>query len=343
MIWKNIEIFNVAELIELPEGGVTWRRVPEAAEKNLERGEQSMRYSRGFTGVELRFVLNGDKAVIRLAKNADDGVDNSIQVFRGGFQGPYGDYAKSKVISTFEPLDIEITHVADRNRLALLAQKHDLGWDPELIRIRFDRGQYKLLDVIGDVEPPKPEQIPQKTILAYGSSITVGMDSQTVPVAWPSHVSYLMKTDLRNMSFAGSCLLEPDVCRYLGDLGEQGKWDMALLELGINATSFAPEKIRERSRFILEQVAGRNPQKPVFVISPFYAYHDLLENGKTQVWRDILKGIVAEGAYPNVQYIDGLDILGDGSWLTADGLHPSAYGQIHIAMGIYDRIKDTKL
>lgn len=343
MIWKNVEIFNIAELIELPDGAVTWRRVPEAVEKTLERGAQSLRYSRGFTGVELRFVLKGEKAVIRLAKEQDDGVDNSFQIFRGGFQGPYGDYAKSKVLNTMEPRDIEITHVANPERLALMAQKCDLGWDPNVIRVRFDRGQYKILDIIGDVEPPKPEQTPQKTLMVYGSSISVGMDSQTVTMAWPSHVAFRMGMDLRNMSFAGSCVMEPLVCDYLGDLGTQGKWDMAILELGINATSFEPEKVEQRSRYILEQVAGRNPQKPVFVVSPFHSPSDLMETGKTQIWRDTLSRIIGEGTWPNVTYINGMDILPDVSWFTGDGLHPSAYGQVRIAEGIYERIINYKL
>lgn len=342
MIWKNVEFFNIAELIELPDGSVTWRRIPEQAEQQLERGEQSMRYSRGFTGVELRFVLKGDQAVIRLAKVKDDGVDNSFQIFRGGFQGPYADYAKSKVLNDMEPQDVVITHVADPKRLDLMGKTADLGWDPNVIRLRFDRGLFRVLDIVGDVEPPKPEQMPKKAIMVYGSSISVGMDSQTVTMAWPSNVAFRMKTDLRNLSFAGACLLEPAVCRYLGDLGTQGKWDMALLELGINATGFPPEKIRERALYILEQVACRNPQKPVFVISPFHSPHDLEGRDKAQIWRDTLCQIIAQGSYPNVRYINGMDILGDISWFTGDGLHPSAYGQAKIAEEIYQRIKDTK-
>ena len=337
MIWKNIEIFNIAELIELEDGAVTWRRVPEEAEQTLEKGDQSLRYSRGFTGVELRFRLKGDQVVIRMAKSADDGVDNSFQIYRGGFQGPYGDYAKSKTLCTMEPEDIVISRLQRPERLEQMAELHNTGWDPEVIRIRFDRGQYKLYDVIGDVEPVTREQCPEKTILVYGSSISVGMDGQNCAISWPSHLANILQTDLRNMSFAGSCMLEPKVCQYLGDL----EWDMALLELGINASSYPVEKIWERSRYILEQVAGRHPDKPVVVISPFYSYHEVQgETDTTANWRKILPQVAAE--YPNVRYLNGLDILGDVRWLTADCLHPSIYGQIRIAQQVYDRIKDIQ-
>lgn len=342
MIYKNIEIFNIAELIELPDGSVTWRRVPKWAEDNLERGDQSLRYSRGFPGVELRFVLKGESATIRLAKMTDDGVDNSFHIYRGGFQGLYSDYAKGKVLTNMEPMDIEITRVPKHDRLMAMGQATDLGWDPNVIRIRFDRGLYRLVDVIGDVEPPKPEQCPKKTILNYGSSITVGMDSMGASNAWASQLAFRMKTDLRNMGFAGSCMLEPDVAEYLAQLGEQGKWDLAILELGINALTFEEEKIYTRVRNILKQVASRNPEKPVFVISPFHCPNDFEGGTKAVRWREIIAEIIEQEQYPNVTYINGMDILGDISWFAADGLHPSLYGHIKIADGVYDRIKDCQ-
>ena len=38
MIYKNVEFYNVEELIELEDGSVTWRRVPKWAEDTLEKG-----------------------------------------------------------------------------------------------------------------------------------------------------------------------------------------------------------------------------------------------------------------------------------------------------------------
>jgi lysophospholipase L1-like esterase len=37
-----------------------------------------------------------------------------------------------------------------------------------------------------------------------------------------------------------------------------------------------------------------------------------------------------------------MDVLGDISWFTGDGLHPSAYGQVKIAQEVYNRVKDAK-
>lgn len=338
MIYRNMEIFNIAEIIELDDGAFTWRRVPKSAEDTLERGAQSLRYSRAAAGVELRFVLKGDSVTIRMAKAVDDGVDNSFHLFRGGFQGLYADYAKSKVLTDLEPHDIVITHVPNRERLELMGKAVDMGWDPNVIRIRFDRGLFKIYDIIGDIAPPTPEQCPKTTLMTYGSSITVGMDSMGASHAWASILAQQMRVDLRNIGFAGSCMLEPEVARYLGQLGQDNKWDLAILELGINALSFPEDMIYDRVRNILQQVAGNNPTKPVFVISPFHCPNDLEGGTKAVRWRQIIAEVIDQKQYPNVTYINGMDILGDVSWFAADGLHPSCYGHQKIAQDLYQII-----
>ena len=138
MIYKNVEFFNVAELIELEDGSVTWRRVPKWVEDTLERGDQSLRYSRISTGVELRFVLKSDQVTIRLAKVKDDGVDNSFCIFRGGFQGYYSDYAKGRVLTDMEPMDVVIKKHDNPDRQGKMMARTNMSWDMDVFRIRFD-------------------------------------------------------------------------------------------------------------------------------------------------------------------------------------------------------------
>ena len=77
---------------------------------------------------------------------------------------------------------------------------------------------------------------------------------------------------------------------------------------------------------------GRNPDKPVVVISPFYHWGDEFdEHDRAKLWRKRIKQVVEGLNYPNVSYVNGLDILGDLSFLSADGVHPNIIGVQQIA------------
>ena len=125
--------------------------------------------------------------------------------------------------------------------------------------------------------------------------------------------------------------MEPEVIDYIAAQGEEGCWDMALLELGINVLDWEEEKIHARTADTLRQIAGRNPGKPVYVISPFYCSVDYHGHGLAAKWREIIQEEVQAAGYANVTYINGLDLLGDMSLLSADEVHPNIYGVQQIA------------
>jgi len=196
----------------------------------------------------------------------------------------------------------------------------------------FDRGRVFLHDVIGEVEPPKPEQCPKKTLLCYGSSITHGSNSIDASHTWASVLGYNLNVDVRNLGMAGSCCMEPEMVDYIAALGEQGKWDMAVLELGINVLGWEEDKIRERVENTLTQIAGRNPEKPIFVVSPFYyGNEDLRGCTRGGKWRRLLAQIIEKRKDPNVTYINGLEALDHIRYMTADEIHPNIYGHQRIA------------
>ncbi len=337
MIFRNIDFHNVCEIIPLEDGAFTWRRIPLAAEQSLERGEKSFNASRACTGVELRFVMKSDTVTIRMAKlDPASTVSNSVHVYRGGYQIGLSTYVGSEyqAIVIRQPSGFENT---DTMRMA--AREAGRGWDPSVIRVIFNRGNFRILEIIGDVAPPPPALCPAKTLLSYGSSITHGAYSHSAPTCWASLAAHHLKTDHLNLGFAGSCWMEPEVLKYLSQLGQQGKWDIATLELGINCLSWEEEKIYQRVRLVLQEVAAKNQDKPIFVISPFLSRNDLGEARKAARWREIIAELVAEAALPNVTYINGMEIFNDPSLLSSDLLHPSAFGHIKIAENMYARLK----
>ena len=213
--------------------------------------------------------------------------------------------------------------------------------DSDVVRIIFDRGSYKIFDVIGDVTPPTEDQVPKKTLLSYGSSITHGSNSIDQSHTWVALLAHDLGMDARNLGMAGSCALEPAMADYIASEGEKGNWDIATLELGINVLNWENEKIKERTENIIRQVAGRNSDKPVFVISPFYHCGDDNEGDRAKVWRRIIEETVSRLDYKNVTYINGLDVLGDASYMSADEVHPNIYGVARIAEIITGRVRSV--
>lgn len=338
MIYKNIEIHNVAELIPCEEGGVRWLRMPTNVLESLESGDQGQRMTKNATGVELRFVIKGDEAVIRMQSLADDAVVSHFHVFRGGIQGGWDDHEVGKRI-TGEVKDFVIKKSQNMDVLKSITKDYGIEWDPEVVRVVIDRGSCRIIDVLGDVEPPQKEQMPKKTMLAYGSSITHGSNALSASNSWVSIVAHKLNMDYRNLGMAGSCCMEPEMIDYIASEGEKGNWDLAVLELGINVLGWKEEKIRERVENTIKQIAGRNAGKRVVVISPFYSFDDYKKEGKSEIWRRIIPEIIEKLAYKNVTYIDGLELLGDMSLISADEVHPNIYGVAQIADRLYNRLK----
>lgn len=335
MIYKNAELHNVAELTENGDGSVSWRRVPSYVYEALETdGGRLM--AENSTGVEMRFVLRGDRAVIKMSTAGGYG---SFRIFRGGIQGSWED--EKNTVVTEEVREYVIEKSRNLDKMKKITDMAGYDWNCEVIRIVFDC-KAKIYDIVGDIVPPSAKDIPQKTLMSYGSSITHGSNAMGSVHSWVSVLAHNLNTDYRNLGMAGSCFSEPEMAEYIASEGEMGKWDLATLELGINALEWDDEKIISRVENIVSQVAGRNPEKPVFVISPFYhCGDDFDENDRAKVWRRLIKQTTEKLNLQNVTYVDGTDVIGDCSFISADEVHPNVYGVKRIADKMEEIIKKT--
>lgn len=340
MIFQNFEIHNIAEIIHNDDGSISWKRVPSFVQDSME-AENKDNVVYNSTGVELRFVLKGDSAKIKMC-TYDASDTNSVatfHVFRGSIQGGWQDSEVHKYVSS-TPQEFVIEKSTNISHLKTMTEHNGSSWDCEVIRIIFNRGRYKIYGIEGDIEPPKRGQCPKKTFLAYGSSITHGSNALDRSHAWVSLVAHALDMDARNLGMAGSCAIEPETAEYIAQEGEKGNWDIATLELGINVLSWEERKIYNRVENIITQVAGRNPDKPVFVISPFYHCGEAFnENDRAGLWRSIIEEIVKKLDYPNVTYINGLEVLDNMNYMSADEVHPNIYGVARIADVMTTKIK----
>jgi len=327
MVFKNIQIYNTAELVTYDDGSISWLRVPKSVYENLER-DGGRTQARGSTGVELRFVLNSDQAVIKMSTTEDTGL---FHIYRGGIQGGWEDHEVDKFVDT-NIREYVIKRSKNMNHLKIMHEKAGHDWAPEVVRIIFDRGAFRIYDIQGDISLPTPEQYPKSTLLCYGSSITHGSNSIDTSHSWPALLGYRLNMDVRNLGMAGSCCMEPEMVDYIASEGEKGYYSAAVLELGINVLSWDSDKARARVSNTIQQIAGRNPDKPIWVISPFYHCGDDFspaQNAKR--WRKLIQDTVKSLNYPNVTYVNGLDMIGDMSFMSADEVHPNIYGVQQIA------------
>jgi lysophospholipase L1-like esterase len=322
MIYKNIKIHNAAELLLGDHGGAIWLRYPSSVCETFER-EGAKIQARNSSGVELRFIMKSDTVKIKLHSVGK----GRFHIFRGGLQGGWYDQEGKLALAGETVIQIERK---EQETIDRVHKDFSLPWDSSLIRIVFDGGRFEILDVEGEIAPPAEGQTPKKTILFYGSSITHGSNSLSATNNWTSWVAHGLSMDFLNKGLAGSCCMEDETVSYLGALGREGKWDVAVLELGINVMSWEEEKRRTHVENTLEKIAAANPDKPIFVISPFYSNDDYNGGARAKPWRETIRSVIERCAYPNVTYIPGDSILGSMDLISADCVHPSAYGVAQI-------------
>ena len=333
MRYKNIDIHNIACLVENEDGGVSWLRFPKDVASEFEGGEGAYNVARYATGVELRFVIeSGDSATITMRKWEDDVITHTFRVNRGGVQGGWED-ADIQNIVCIQPKEFIIKR--SKNIDAIRKVNPNNAFSPEVVRVIFDRGRYKLLSVSDNVRPPRPSEVPSKTILFYGSSITHGSNALDMPHSFSSVIGRKLNYDVYNLGMAGNCRIEHKTIDYISSLD----WNVAVLELGINVLDWEEEKIAERVDYVLNNLAAKHQDKPVIMISPFYCDNDLLYDGiRSKKWRKIMEERIRKANLPNVTYVNGMNILNKSEYLTADLVHPNVDGVQKIADDLYQII-----
>lgn len=190
------------------------------------------------------------------------------------------------------------------------------------------------VDALGhEVRPPKPDELPGKTIFAYGSSITHGAGAMSTNLCYAQIAGRILKADVINKGVGGSCYAEPEVAdTYLTN----PDWDAAILEIGINVQGFMDcDEIEKRYRYFMKKAAECG--KPVFAPSMYRCfgnyYKDEAKNEKYNQVDRMIRRVHSELNCPNIHFIDGEEMLPESGMLTADGIHPSTEG--HFYMGTY--------
>ena len=333
MIFKNVELFNIGALIPQDGGGYLMARVPADVRETMIGHGLVTAYNPA--GGEIRFVLNSGTAKITLRSNAT----RNIIVCYGALHQSV--IPKRDVYGT-ENTTIEIAPFIEKEKTEVLHKLCGYNYSPNVIRLLLDPfGHDVIVDVEGDMRPPRPDEVPEKRFLMYGSSITHGCFSLSANTGYVSRLSRMLGYDAYNFGFGSSCLLEPALCDYIAEQGTERNertWDFAMMELGINTLiRISHEEFASRAKYLLDTMQEKNPDKKLFVTDIYYHTDELFDNGKTEAHRDALRRQL-EGR-KNIIYTPAKEILGDPRMLCADGVHPSVDAMAEVAKKWYEIIK----
>jgi hypothetical protein len=314
MIYKNVELYNVSELVKDDNGSYNMLRMPFDVEMGMdERGRHTNRYS---CGVEIRFNLIGECAKIKLRVPDGYGVSRAIVLFGSIYSGWQ---ECTKVIYDRET-EIVVKNPFDKESLKKITDENKLPYDSTLIRVMLENTNVQFIDVEGELCPPNKEQLPTKRYLAYGSSITHGSIGLEASNTYANRTSEILGAELINLGFAGSARLEKAVADYIANRND---WDFATLEMGINVLDIEPDEYEKRITYFIDTVAKANKNKKIFCIDLFYTHSDFVKNGRANMFREIMRKTVERLGYENTIYINGLNILNTPLGLSADLIHPN--------------------
>ena len=312
MIFQNIEFHNVEEIVPYEDGWKLYRAPESVRQAGGDRLENSAGYS---TGIELRFCILGEYSEIRL-RTVPIAEGKMAFVYYGSIQGGW---QQSSYVITERETVLRIPRPGNMAHLHTITENAGLPFSPEVVRLVLPYGNTIFLGASGDICPPDAAQLPKKTLLSYGSSITHGSLALVAPYAYPFRLAQKLKMDTLNKGFAGTCLCEREMAEWFV---RRKDWHAATIELGINMMGMEAAEFERRIDEFTAIMAADG--RPVFATSIFATASDGPKH-------DLFRQIVRKYAEPRLHFVDGLDLLERPEFISQDGVHPSLEGIAQIA------------
>lgn len=331
---NNVEIFNCEALESIQGlGDKCLVRIPNDVRDRCCDGVRVV--AMDAVGCETRFVTDAPFIDVRLSCDQPEySPKGELRVYKGDFLYQTIEVEPGKVNT------IRLEH-PEAYRVATRESINGGVFSSDVWRLVFNRGRSAIIldiDTHGhEMRPPKAEEKPKLTGLAYGSSITnSNLDG------YPHFAAKKLKVQIQNKGMSGACQLEKEIVDYMVDKCE---WDFATCELGVNVREiFSPEKFEQRASYLIERFAATG--KPVLIIGLFPNYRSedkIIEadiNTENEVaYNSILARLVEQKGAANLHFVEGSEILDDFTGLSADLLHPCAYGHAIMGANLAEKLK----
>ena len=320
MLCEGYELYNVEALVQA-EGETRISRLPEAVRMRLNPTARD-RAALSSTGVEIRFAFTGDCREATLSVECYDEFI-MMQLYYGQFQGGWT-YLGCRSLAPGHN-EIPLCRPDSLPRLREIARVRGDRFSPDVMRLCFRSGGIGILRLSGETRPPRPEEVPARRALFYGSSITHGSLSHLPCNDFAWQVTDALGLDRINKGLAGACLLEPEMADYIAGRDD---YAFAVLELGSNygvKDAEALEEFTRRCEYLLSAFGAAHPDKPAFVIDDLLILHP-----DHAVKCCAVQEVLHRLNKPNLHYIHGDGLLPSVDCLSADLTHPTVEG--HRAM-----------
>jgi len=249
MFYKNVELYNVAEIIR-QEGEKVFTRIPDKLRTILNENVKSRALY--VAGCEVRFNLKSETGKIVL-KTENYFNPPIIEIYQGVFK------TSSYILNT-EPKEISISLPKNIELLDKITKEKNFPFDAYLTRVILPySGITKMRNIEGDFSLPVQEQTPKTKYLVYGSSITHGQNAARSTGTYAMRTAQLLGVDLINLGFGAGAHCESQMADYIA---ERNDWDFASLELGVNMVrNFEVEEFKKRVEYFIKKIATTHPDK----------------------------------------------------------------------------------
>jgi lysophospholipase L1-like esterase len=335
MIYSNVLLHNFEGAYGMQgNDGILLKRLPKDVLERI-RSEGKIPYENA-SGGEIRFVCDWESDVeVKLKCYSGIG---SATVFYGDCQD-----------ETYR-IDCEIKCIKLKKPLFMHNEKYmELEWifNPKVCRILLE-GQICLISVNGSgVRPPEVREVPQKTFVSYGTSITQGFRASLPHLSYVKQLTNILNMDCLNFGCSGNAYCETAIAEYIATLD----CEFVTICISVNMLNqgVSLDEFKQKAEQFISIIAASHKNKHIFCISILPSFLDIElcwpdRNPKATVqeYRDCLLEIVNTSNMPKLKYIDGSKLLDINKHLSADTLHPSDYGMTIIAQRLAEEISKLR-
>jgi hypothetical protein len=335
MKYENVELHNVCDVFEnKKKGGVGLSRYPLNIMDHINKGAQGM--SKMTSNCEIRAILSQQGEAKVTIKLIDD---NTVPPVASLYFGEFCD--KMIYLKQNENTEIIIKEPKHMELMLEIAKKEKHPFNPRLVRIKFPTiNTVNIISIEGDLSYPNKSNMPSKTMLSYGSSITHGACTIAPQGTYPGHCAKHLGYDVINLGVGGAAQMETVIADHIA---HRNDWDIATLEMGINVRTWERKKFHDTVKEFVNRIVTKNPDKHIFCIDLFTYFADY-NNDKESApgFRESVKEISESFSSDKVHYVDGRTILQNPYGLMTDLVHPFDDGMIEMGRNLADLIS-TKL